>query len=866
MDTESASIETRLDPALAGVLPPDLSGALALWQSATGTQLRLDKQLSNGFTEAIVVVVFFERQNGATRKVVAKFSPEQPDTTPEPAAHRSAQEKSAAGFADNHLVRLLEATSLGSGWVLSLQDIAGGSLGKFRPLSAIGDSSDLPRSLAGIVDGVLEGWTPAHKTAAISPYEFYRHHVRKKLDPDGSLANWLTDLFGDAVLHSPSLVFANDEAQTAVTNPIWLALDRSGDASIETILGCSHGDLHLENVLVPIGPGGVDPASFRLIDLSYFRELAPLSLDPATLILSVIATKISTLGAVSRRALMGLLTASAPSVPLEIVGLEKVITTVQERGREYFQRHGLTDEWDQQQQLSLSACALVHASRPSMGEAERLWFFELAARCAHLFEDDQRLETFGTPLHIGQPLDAESRSARSMAEAIESVCADFDGATTTMCVVEPGALSGDGLRGIAGAGWDAVVEFDQNTDTGGGHFSYRQLNLIGRLVAPGQNATYVRGETTWLAADGLSPDGTTVAKNARQWRPVGLPFIRTAVTSLTQAYPASLTVVVFGDVSWRSRAIVEAALDLAGDRLRLVTVSQEESSILSEYDGERLVGTPNIIASHLSPRRAAAGGNQVVTVPGGPGGVVPLSGEALEWYESAGELLHSQVESRQESATSVAHDFYRGHRISWLELSVGVDVPRPGTTPHLLRILESELKNRGARRVSFSHVPGSGGTTVTRRAAWELRQRFPVFLVRNLSDHTPVASRIRRLAQDADRSVLVVIENTTDSVVDRLHDELRIDSVPCVLLIVSRRSGRERRFNVVPGRALEYLSSDEADEFRRLFAGIAPTKRAALDKLRIGRRELAVPFYLRSSRSRGSSLVYLTTLADLLNP
>jgi hypothetical protein len=363
----------------------------------------------------------------------------------------------------------------------------------------------------------------------------------------------------------------------------------------------------------------------------------------------------------------------------------------------------------------------------------------------------------------------------------------------------------------------------------------RRLN---RLVAMGQIAEYGYGSTTWFALGGLDdrPD-TVISTGLRDWRRAYRRTLQDGLSALARFSSRPVTVVILGEPDSRVRIVVEAIDDRFADRLQTVLVSEREGDLAGFIDVHLALDPVGIIAA-LPSRGTEV--DQTVAVPA-HGGPLVLETEDNEWIRELADLVDLTAGAGAGGIDDVGRGFLRGRLVTWFELSLDLDVI-PRMAGDLFRRIREELDARDTRRISLLHYPGAGGTTLARRAAWELHRDVPTLYCSSLRDEHGLAQRVSRLSQATGLPVLVVLEQATDLVADRFYNRLRGDSVPAVLLIVSRRTERPRN----PGSRSFYLgaastSADVADLARR-FGEYAPQRKRELASVQPG-QPTAVPFY-----------------------
>jgi hypothetical protein len=170
-------------------------------------------------------------------------------------------------------------------------------------------------------------------------------------------------------------------------NPLLLHRPGSLLAGIEldVLLGHTHGDLHSQNVLIPRERGRLRPHRYQLVDLSTFAPHAPLTRDPVTLLLSLLAPRLALHDGPARLALIDyLVTPGSDRGPLSgsVLAVVDAVTTAADR---VVRMHGWADEWRAQLLLSLVATGLAFVTFERLPAEDRWWYFLLSARAAREF-------------------------------------------------------------------------------------------------------------------------------------------------------------------------------------------------------------------------------------------------------------------------------------------------------------------------------------------------------------------------------------------------------------------------------------------------------------------------------------------------
>ncbi|MET8665037.1 hypothetical protein ABZV87_11975 [Streptomyces tendae] len=210
------------------------------------------------------------------------------------------------------------------------------------------------------------------------------------------------------------------------------------------------------------------------------------------------------------------------------------------------------------------------------------------------------------------------------------------------------------------------------------------------------------------------------------------------------------------------------------------------------------------------------------TVPALDHGSAAISPDSMQKLREHLVVLHDGIELTVSPNGGRQNDeFWRGGLISWADLDFGRDVPR-SVAESLMVTLRESLQQHRNRTVLLHHKPGTGGTTVALRAAWDLHHEYPVAVLPHGSpvDRTRVpliADRVHLLHTWTQAPVLLVAESADLSESDReaLYQELAKRGARVILLYVRRGLGDAPQGMLAVG---EVLDPTEAKEFERRYS------------------------------------------------
>ena len=413
------------------------------------------------------------------------------------------------------------------------------------------------------------------------------------------------------------------------------------------------------------------------------------------------------------------------------------------------------------------------------------------------------------------------------------------------------SLNANECLAFAQVNWQLLIDFDQTTDEQGmysrvsSHLSQKKslrLSALDQAVGTISPASCV-----WIAAKGLSSRPSTIrAHTWREWnqaRAGALSDTMRRLAEITEHNPVT-AVILGGENSYV--ATVCNLLDQAfKNRLSFVIACanpDQYSELAAQFEAASVAISLPEVCSGIRSMNYPSVPSEDMELPSLGGGTQVVPPDRGRWLEEELEVVHTNLGLHTSEAHSELEDFLKGNLISWSALNLGVDVSRTDT-PRLQQRLSQELETRTTRRLNLWHWPGGGGSTVARRVAWNLHHQYPTVLVRRVVPES-LTDRIRYVFDLTRNPVLVLVEDsaTNHNDLDGVYDRLRSNNIPCVVLIVGRRSIASTQ----PGSFYVdgILDDSEAAAFAGKLAGQVPNRQVELDRLRLGRQaQRRTPFY-----------------------
>lgn len=408
-------------------------------------------------------------------------------------------------------------------------------------------------------------------------------------------------------------------------------------------------------------------------------------------------------------------------------------------------------------------------------------------------------------------------------------------------------LAESGLAAFANVNWSAVFDF---------HPSSEENGLLNAVASSGYNRNIIRSvkgdsaayspsrSTYWFFARGIKGRQETLPRHDdwRTWRRDYGSVIDHQFEQLTRALPpAAVTFIVLWNDDERAR-FLQSTLEAAAayfDDANIVVVS-DTASRLKQRMGHNITATffeipVGELASGLAVELPSSSTEAIeFALPSGSGAPVGLPSSKIAWLQSQLDIVHLGI--RASSAASngrndVEHGFLRGGTVTWEELDLGKDAARD-LTASVTRRLRQELRDRSTSRIDIFHKPGAGGTTVARRALWDLHKDFPCVLILS-GDSRGIVERIDYIAALTRQTVLALVDSAdiAEREIEDLHRLLQSRNTGCVLLCVSRRHSLPQQQTRRSFKLESRLSPLELPRFADKFVGSAPHREKEIRKI-----------------------------------
>jgi len=446
-------------------------------------------------------------------------------------------------------------------------------------------------------------------------------------------------------------------------------------------------------------------------------------------------------------------------------------------------------------------------------------------------------------------------------------------------------LDSEGQQALAlmdGIPWVAVIDCDPQSENGGVLEACRPSWTQNRSIVMGvkgdRHPVHPRRQVTWYFARGLAGRaGTEVEPSRNKWLAAYGKEVGALLDHLSKAiFPTPVTIVVLwrdAQTAWMVEKLLDAATEAFGESRNVVIISSDEKvdaigtdrgAVSIQLDLAHLAGGVKHV---LQRRRASASGLVLPTKSGAP---CPLEDLDRLWLEEELQLVHLDSAI---VGTEGPEAFRRGGTITWRDLDHHYDCDRTVTADVLDRV-RKDLESRTSARINIFHPAGAGGSTVARRVAWSLHDRFPTVMLLNITG-AATAARLAKIASITGSPILCILDANLlrQSEVDDLFRVVRSDQTSVVFLQVTRRAQKPAPITHASGPQRSFwldlvLDSAEAERFRTAYSLAIPGRQFQFQSLaqsKDARERTAFYFGLTAyGREFGGLRAYVSArLADL---
>ncbi len=388
---------------------------------------------------------------------------------------------------------------------------------------------------------------------------------------------------------------------------------------------------------------------------------------------------------------------------------------------------------------------------------------------------------------------------------------DFDGKSKT-----------GGLRSCADVGGRAIVDMYIDDLRNGGNF---------------QSTVFKADKTAWLY---LEKRGYCVPQLFKKWDNIRKSNLEYFLKTSYNTKPTKLIVLCLKKFDPSVNHIIEKIKDSYTD-FQIVFVNQDDNQVksrieeyLEEDQYEFYTNSLHSILksfnefSRLFENQSSRISSNDYEVPGRDE-IKLLDPNIKINLEDYFEILHLHIGSESENIEKDRRNFLAGDIAPWSVFKNKFDVlpineklynERIARIKDILKIKANPME----RVFIIAHKPGFGGTTLSRRVAWDIHQEHPVLRLKRYQ-HGTVNELIKNLYDFCNKGILLVADENDISKPDIEDFEREVKNIdrPVAALIVKRVQDRENhaRHNTLNYMSLTLIDNNAVEQLKAIFRSIA---------------------------------------------
>lgn len=366
--------------------------------------------------------------------------------------------------------------------------------------------------------------------------------------------------------------------------------------------------------------------------------------------------------------------------------------------------------------------------------------------------------------------------------------------------------------------WSGIVSF-KNTE--GFEPVFKKYNVINSITSL-DDLNLVTIENFWcLYANGVFYNPETIEYTFAKWRNKYMPFLGGWVKRIDSIIaPDELQIVIdmnsFSSSYTKRLSRFCEALDVAENiniNVAMISYNNKVSQeIIGEYEKincKKYITSLESIASYCLKYLK---GNQEgeITIPSINNIRRVIPRDDYNYIKSYVFLLHNRVLQNEGNIEEFSkRSFYYGKDILWQAINEQLFVKREEYEQFSIQI-KNKIEKENQFLIRLVHSPGAGASVMCRVLCWELRNLYPVILVKDMNKN--IVGSVQKLYSISGKHILLFADGDfNENDISQLQQQFRYGGMK-VGIIFSYRSYES------PERQLSILTTDDALDFSREYS------------------------------------------------
>lgn len=316
-------------------------------------------------------------------------------------------------------------------------------------------------------------------------------------------------------------------------------------------------------------------------------------------------------------------------------------------------------------------------------------------------------------------------------------------------VLVTGNVDNPNVKGLFSIKWDLIIDMDPKTDINGLMYLYKSYTGVNPWIRTLNNIDSKRKFTysnlpCWIMANGYIDDPDTIVE-AIKWKSRYGRFLDNLLENFHSSYSKPVKVFIYPFEGEKNiEKIVDSfnAIYEDGKKADFCVLSPDQE--YSRIDCENFKKSTlkfeefcnNLMISYENENFII--GFYEKKIPASTGDFIPIEPAFASELKDSFELVYIDIDKEEENDSTKTNrlDFYKGNiPISWYGLRENFDVVRKEVS-RIVDKISFDMHERGRLLKRICYEPGIGGTTIMRRLAWELREKYPTLIITQINEQT----------------------------------------------------------------------------------------------------------------------------------
>lgn len=367
-------------------------------------------------------------------------------------------------------------------------------------------------------------------------------------------------------------------------------------------------------------------------------------------------------------------------------------------------------------------------------------------------------------------------------DEITDLCDNFNSSTKNF-LISPEKfenITTDQLLILSKINWSIIFDFNIESKVDGlyksfeGNFSKNIRPITIEQLGSKNIVSSSKYALNWVFSKGINQIPTTCVNNYKEWRTKKYTNLMEQVIKeyINSSSPSHLNIIVFDyDINFIEKIIEYISDNYSQTLLNIVVFSADSDKyfqIIEKFDNIKifnlsLVDFVNNVDSFIQSKNIDITSIQVPAKKDEKETFIDIRSKYLSYLDKDIEILHKTIHIGENDDSL---SFYKGGIIKWAELSNETEVRRD-IERELFEKVNAHLSKESGKGpiVELFHKPGSGGTTLSRKIGFILKDKYPVVLI-NKYKRGITSQGLFDLSESTKKPILAIVESHNINVND----------------------------------------------------------------------------------------------------